>query len=313
MFLGYNVCMNKIVYQDKLLYPKILWQRPVHKYNATAGKVMVLAGSKNMSGAAMLACEAVFRSGTGILLLGFPESLSTIYKGVLPEAMTLELPESPGHTLAKKADTLILENAESCDVLIVGPGLSENAETIQLIWEVIFTVSKPVVLCADGIVAFTKGIEVMRSKEDETFMNEYLAKRHNELILVLNKGDAKKLAKALKIDIKLSSVEILAAKLDCTIVLTGEQTIIATNTGDTIITRLEGPEHVTDDSNSILTSIIGSFVAQNPGKHSEGIATAVYLHDLATKLASTSTGKKHILASDVIRYLGEAIKQAEEI
>lgn len=259
---------------------------------------MVLAGSKNMSGAAILACEAVFRSGTGILLLGFPESLRAVYKDVLPEAMTLELPETPGHTLAKKADTLILENAESCDVLIIGPGLSENAETIQLIWEIIFSVHKPVVLCADGISALTKGIEVMRSREDENFVSEYLTRKHNELILVLNDGEVKKIAKALKIDAKLMDAETIAEKLGCTVVLTGKQTVIATNTGDTIITRLGGPERATNDSSNILASVIGSFVAQNPEKHLEAIATAVYLF---------------MSAAGNIRDLAQAIRKAEEV
>jgi len=321
--MGYNVFMSKIVYQDELLYPKILWQRPVHFYKAEAGKIMILAGSKNMSGAAILACEAVFRSGTGILVLGFPEGLKGIYKGVLPEAMTLELPETPSQTLAKAADKLILENVRGCDVVIIGPGLSQNAETIQLIWELIFSIKKPVVLDADGINALAKGIEVMRTHESEQFMFDYLATRPNELIITPHPGEAAKLMSALKMDKKYTNryielhmaetATILANKLACTVVLKGIQTMIATNTGDTIITRVAGSDAATSSSGDVLSSVIGSFVGQNPKKHLEGIATAVYLHDLATKLASTSTGKEHILASDVIRYLGEAIKQAEEI
>jgi len=69
-----------------------LWERPVHMYKYQAGKVLIIAGSRGMAGAAVLTTEATFRSGTGILLLGFPQNLLDVYKGILPEAMTLPLP-----------------------------------------------------------------------------------------------------------------------------------------------------------------------------------------------------------------------------
>jgi len=314
--------MNKVIYQDEPLYPKILWQRPVHKYNATAGKVMIFAGSKNMTGAAMLACEAVFRSGTGVLLLGFPTSLKATFGGILTEAMMLELPETPGHTLSKKADEVALEHANSCDVTIIGPGLSENAETIQLIWELTFGIKKSVVLCEDGVSAFTKGIVVMRSRGNEEFMTDYLRTKHGELVLVLTQGEAIKLAAVLKIDKEylpkgnaaklVELISILAEKLACTIVLAARNPQITTNTGVTIISRLKGPEHATDNSTGVMASIIGSFMAQNPEKHIEAIATATYLHGLAAKIAIEEHGKIDISSSDILRYLPKAIKKAEE-
>jgi len=314
--------MSKLIYQDNILFPKILWQRPVHYYKSEAGKIMVLAGSKGMSGAAILTCEAVFRSGTGILVLGFPEGLKGIYKDVLPEAMTLELPETPGHTLAKKADTLILDNVNSCDVVIIGPGLSGNAETIQLIWELIFSIEKPIVLDADGILAFAKGIEVMRTHESEHFMHEYLARRTNELIITPHPGEAAKLCGALKLSKKYTNkyidenkdevASILAEKLACTVVLKGHHTVIATNTGGVIITRVGGPELATAGSGDVLSGVIGSFMGQNPDKHLEALATAVFLHAKAGELAKEKVGERSVIASDIVRYLPRAIKNAEE-
>ncbi len=314
--------MAKTVFQDKPLYPKLLWQRPVHFYKANAGKILVLAGAGGMTGAAILTCEAVFRSGTGILLLGFPEGLKAIYKDILPEAMTLELPETPSHSLAKRADTLILENATSCDVVIIGPGLSGNAETIQLVWELVFTIKKPIILDADGLTALAKGIEVIRTRENETFVIEYLSNRPNELIITPHPGEAAKLASALRLDKKYTNTyveshkeevaRLLAEKLHCTVVLKGYHTAIATEKGDSIITRIGGPELATAGSGDVLSGIIGSFVGQNPEKHLEAIATAVYLHSLAGEIAKEKVGERSVIASDIIRYLPEAIKKAEE-
>ncbi len=313
--------MTKPIYQDKPLFPKLLWQRPVHFYKSEAGKILVLAGSKGMTGAAILTCEAVFRSGTGRLLLGFPESLKVVYKEILPEAMTLELAETPSHSLAKKAEQMILDNARSCDVVIIGPGLSHNAETIQLIWELVFSIEKPIILDADGLTALAKGIEVIFTRENEEFVDEYFRNRAGELIITPHPGEAAKIASALKLDTKFTSsyieknkaeiASILAQRLHCTIVLKGHDTTIANYKGDLIINRLGGTELATAGSGDVLSGIIGSFVGQNPSNQFEAIATAVYLHGLSGKIAKGKIGERSLIASDIIRYLPEAIKEAE--
>lgn len=303
--------MNKSIYQSELLFPKILWQRPVHYYKSEAGKILVLAGSKGASGIAMLVCEAIFRSGTGVLLLGLPKSLQADLSGILPEAMTLTLPETPAHSLAKTAKLLILENANSCDVAVIGPGLSANAETIQLIWELIFELHKPIVLCGDGIHAFIKGIEVMRAHESETFMYDYLAKKHAEMIIVLSPSEAAKLSAALRID-EQQTAETLAQKLNCSVVTMGPDITLVDNTAKSIITPQKGSKHATNDFNDILSGIIGSFVGQNPDRHLEATATAIYLYSQSKEVASSQVTNRAVAASDIVRYLPQAIKKAEE-
>jgi hydroxyethylthiazole kinase-like uncharacterized protein yjeF len=312
---------SKATYQDKLLFPNILWKRPVNVYAPGAGKILIIAGSKNMTGEAMLTCEAVFRSGTGVLVLGYPESLSTLYKGVLDGAMTLELPETPSHTLAKKSQNLIEDNARSCDVVIIGPGLSHNAETTQLIWELIFSIQKPVVLDSDGISALIKGIEVLLSKENETYLQQYFKARQNELTLVVNLGEAARLAAALRLDKKFTTRHIeenpelvsslISDILCCKVVLRGNSTILVNDTEEAVINRLGALGLATKGSSDVLSGIIGSFIGQNPEKHTEAVATAIFLYDMAAKVATEKVGNREILPSDIIRFLPEAIKIAE--
>jgi NAD(P)H-hydrate epimerase len=311
---------KNIVYQDKLLYPKILWQRPVHYYKSEAGKIMVLAGSRNMTGAAILTCEAIFRSGTGIILLGYPKSLRYVYKDFMPEAMTLELPETPSHSLSKAAKDEIISNAKSCDVLVIGPGLSQNAETIQLIWEIVFETTKAIVLDADGLTALAMGIKVIKSKESEEYLKDFFAKRKSELILTPHPGEASKLCAALGLDKKYTNkyiemnkkeiAPILADLLSCTVVLKGHDTTIAYQE-KTIVNRVGGPELATAGSGDVLSGIVGSFVGQNPTNHFEAITTAVYLHGLSGKLAKDKFSERSLMASDIIRFLPQAIKIAE--
>jgi NAD(P)H-hydrate epimerase len=318
--------MRNITYQTKLLFPKLLWQRPVHFYKAEAGKVLVLAGSKGMSGAAILTCEAVFRSGTGILLLGFPESLKSIYAEILPEAMTLPLPETLSQSLAKKSEKMIIEQARSCDVVIIGPGLSSNAETVHLVWQLIFEIEKPIVLDADGLTALSKGIEIMRSKENTAFMVDFFRKKIGELVLTPHPGEAFKIIQAIKPEElrdkkinpdyiekhKTEIAPIISNKLNAHIILKGHDTAISEPNDKLVVNKIGGPELATAGAGDVLSGIVGSFIGQNPKQIFEACCTAVYLHGLSGQIAKEKIGERSVIASDIIRYLPEAIKTAEK-
>lgn len=316
--------MDTII-QNKLLFPEILWERPVHYYKSKAGKVLILAGSKGMTGAAMLAAEAVFRSGTGILTLGFPDRIKDFYKDLLPEAMTMALPSTLSDSLSKEGHDAILEQAKSCDVSLLGPGLSTNAETVQLIWDLIFELETPIVLDADGINALATGIEVMRKKESVEFMTDFFKKVKGCLILTPHPGEAHRIIKAVNEGgydpkkftpkyIEMHKPEIarfITEKIGCITVLKGANTVIA-NSERIIVNKVGGPELATAGTGDVLSGIIASFVAQNPKKMFEATATAVYLHGLSGSIAKEKSSERSVMASDVIRFLPEAIKRAEE-
>lgn len=271
-----------------------------------------------------MASEAVFRSGTGILTLGFPDRLKDFYKDLLPEAMTLALPSTLSDSLSKKGHDAILELAQTCDVALIGPGLSTNAETVQLIWDLIFELTIPIVLDADGINALATGIEVMRKKESEDFMIEFFKKVKNCLILTPHPGEAHRIIKAINDESyvpkkhtptyienhKPEIAQFITEKVGCITVLKGHETVIADNE-KIIVNKVGGPELSTAGTGDVLSGIIASFVAQNPKKMFEATATAVYLHGLSGVIAKEKSSDRPVMASDVIRFLPEAIKRAE--
>ena len=153
--------MQKLI-QDHLLFPEVLWERPLNIYKRALGKVLVIAGSRGMAGAAALTLEAAYRAGAGIVTLGFPEGLVAVYKKILPEAMTLPLPETPAGSISTKAKDEIIKNSQDFDCAVIGPGLSQNAETMQLVWEIFFKIKKPIILDADGLNAISLGFQVIK-------------------------------------------------------------------------------------------------------------------------------------------------------
>ncbi|MEI7690626.1 MAG: NAD(P)H-hydrate dehydratase [bacterium] len=317
---------DKILYQKEPLYPKLLWQRPVHYYKPEAGMILVIAGSRNSPGLAILTCEAVFRSGTGTLMLGFPESLKDVYKKILPDSMALPLLETPSHTLSQKSEDELASQAKACDAVIIGPGLSQNSETIQLIWRLIFAIDKPILLDDDGVSALITGIEVLKSRNGNDFLLDYFHKKVGILVLSLDSGDAYRILQLLK-PVELEDIKVtldyvrahkkeiapmLAKYLDSYLILKGFEIIICSPGGKLVINQTIGTESI-QNAKGVLSGIVGSFISQNPTQLFEACCTGVYLYSLANQIAYDETNKTMLEPSDIIRFLPNAIKHAENI
>lgn len=305
----------KEIIQNKLLFPELIWERPVHYYKNEGGKVLIVAGARSNPQRAILACESVFRSGTGVLTLAYPEGINEIYKDFLPDTMKLPLAETFGGSLSQKAKESIVNHASVCDIALIGPGLSNNAETIHLIWDLVFCLNIPIVLVDDAILALAKGIEVLRQKESEDFLIDYFSKINN-LLLILSEDELKKILDACNFqkyqNIQYSGTQkgkskvltYLQEKLSVDIVLKGNGGTAIAN--ETILENKFG-----DCDSSVLDGIITSFMAQNPAKRIESLAVALYLHGISENIAKQKIGDRSLINSDILRSLPEAIKASE--
>jgi NAD(P)H-hydrate repair Nnr-like enzyme with NAD(P)H-hydrate dehydratase domain len=308
--------MPEIIYQNELPFPDLIWERPVHYFKHEAGKVFLLAGSMGVTNTAFLASEAIFRSGTGVLTLGFPEGIETTYKEVLPSSMVLPLPETPSGSVGRLAKPKILEQIAVSDIAVVGPDISTNAETTQLIWELIFEVDRPVVLTGDGVEALISGISILRSKESEIYLTEYFAKRKSGLFLVLYPGNMENLLGAMNLSSSLKGdprtiLPILSQYLAATVIYGGGELLIATPDQKLIVNK--NIDTSVDPKNcDILAGIVGSFIAQNPSVTYKAVRTAVYLYGLSLELAKIDFPERALTTSDIIKYIPIAIKKSED-
>lgn len=304
--LKLKLAMSDILVQDHLLFPQILWERPQNIYKRACGKILILAGSKNMSGAALLTAEAAFRSGAGLVILGYPENLKEVYQKMLPEAMSLILPETPSGSLSLKAFDAILQAIEDIDLVVLGPGLTRNRETQQLIEKLVVELNKPLVIDADGLNAIADSSQEVK---------DIFLKRQKETIITPHFGEMSRLTKIPVKEIEENKLRIAreySQAWKIILVLKGFETVISQGKGRVVINKSGGPGLATAGTGDVLAGVIATFGAQNLKKLFEATATAVYIHGLAGDLAQKKLGTRSVIASDVIKNLSKAILKIEK-
>ncbi|MBI3586633.1 MAG: NAD(P)H-hydrate dehydratase, partial [Ignavibacteriales bacterium] len=270
-----------------------------HKY--TVGKVFVLAGSKGYTGAAALCATAVLKSGAGAVVLGTPESVYPVLAKKLTEPIVIPLPATSEGTVAKTGYDVILERANWADVLVVGPGLSQNPETQELICELVTHYSGNIVIDADGLNAIAK----MFLKKKQLIKGPCILTPHGGEFSRLTGKSSKEIETN-----RIESARIFATATKRTIVLKGAPTATASADGHVYLNSTGNPGMATVGSGDVLTGLIAALWAQGM-EQTAAAYSGVFLHGLAGDLASTEYGERSLVAHDLIDFLSQAFKDVE--
>ena len=271
-------------------------------YKGSYGRVLVVAGSVGMTGAAALTSEAALRAGAGLVTLAIPESLNSIMEIKLSEVMTLPLPETEIGSLTESAVSPIMEYAEKTkSVLAIGPGLSQHPETVSFVHQLIRENQKQqlglrTVIDADGLNALAQ------EKDNLLTLN-------SDTVLTPHPGEMSRLTdvsiQALESD-RIRSAEKFAMEHELTLVLKGAPTITAYPTGDIWINSTGNPGMATAGMGDVLTGVIAGLMAQN--LTTEIAATlGVYIHGFAGDIVAKEIGTHGLIAGDVLQALPTAI------
>jgi len=274
--------------------------RATYSHKGSFGKVLILAGSVGMTGAAYLTSEAAMRSGTGIVVLGIPRSLNPIMEVKLTEVITLPLAETEKQSLGEEAEETISKLMKNYSVLGIGPGISRQAETQRLVRKVIEKSNIPLVVDADAIYALS---------EDPTI----LKKTKIPLVITPHPGE---IAKLINKDVdyilnnQLNITREIAQKYGIVVVLKGARTIIANKEGEVYINIGDNSGMATGGSGDVLTGIICSLIAQGADNFSAAIS-GVYIHGLAGDLARDIKGERGMIAGDILSQVPQAFLNLE--
>lgn len=283
----------------KHLFRDILKPRPKRVHKKQLGNVLIIAGSRNMSGAGLLCARAALRSGAGVVTLAYPECLASVYRRSLPETLNLILPQTKEGSLSVKAYKEIIKSTRDKDLVALGPGLTRNKETQKLVIKLIRNLNKPLVIDADGLNALADSKKIKRTLNNRKVIT----------ILTPHEGEMARLTglSVKKISSARRNVAMHYAKLwRAMIVLKGYHTIIADQKGRAVINKTGGPHLATAGSGDVLAGTIATLASQNLVKPFEAVAAAVHLHGLAGDLAKKKLGERSVTASDIIEYIPQA-------
>jgi len=290
----------KINITTKEIVKSLLPFRATYSHKGSFGKVLILAGSVGMTGAAYLASEAAIRSGAGIVVLGIPRSLNPIMEVKLTEVMTLPLAETEKQSLGEEAEETISKLMKNYSVLGIGPGISRQAETQRLVRKIIEKSNIPLVVDADAIYALSEDPAILKQTKTPLVITPH----SGEIAKLINKDVDYILNNQLDI------TREIAQKYGIVVVLKGARTIIANKEGETYINVGDNSGMATGGSGDVLTGIICSLIAQGADNFSAAI-TGVYIHSLAGNLARDIKGERGMIAGDILSQVPQAFLSLE--
>lgn len=272
-----------------------------HKYSV--GKVFAIAGSSGLTGAAKMSCEAALRTGCGGVLLLTTKKLQPIFAKSLKEVMTFPLQGNDRDFFVESDLMEIKSKIEWADVLMIGPGLGQNPETLAFLKALLLKYpAKKKVIDADGLNLLAKFID----HEKLSLKNSILTPHLGEFSRIINKPSE---------EIKENIFEEgskFAIKYKTVLVLKGAPTIIFDETGEAFINPTGNPGMATVGMGDVLTGMISSLLAQGLSPIDAAIA-GVYLHGLAGDIAASKKTKMSLISSDVIKFIPDSIKLIESI
>lgn len=287
-----------------------LTPRKKNTHKGSYGRVLVLAGSPGMTGAAYLCSKAALRSGSGIVTLGIPESLNPVMETKLTCVMTYSLPETEASTLSNNGRKEILKLCESHDVVALGPGLSQHPETRGLILWLVKNMDRTMVIDADGLNALANNVNVLHKIKQ----NVVLTPHPGEMSRLAGLCSAKDVQKE-RLNTATQFVQSIQKKLKgekkLVLVLKGDKTIVA-DYKKVYVNRTGNTGMATAGVGDVLTGIIVSLIGQGLGVFDASLL-GVYIHGLAGDIAAKKKGELSMIASDIIDCLPDAfIKYKKE-
>ena len=263
-------------------------------YKKTRGTALIIAGSKNYSGAAVLAANACFSAGAGMVTVAVPASVQAIVATkVLDEIITRGFGETKHGAFAESAAKDVLALSEKSVVAAIGCGLSSNeASTRKFVREVVEKRTTPMVIDADGLNALAP----------------FDLKGSDELPLILTPhiGELNKLIGKKEIADKIETARAFAQKHHVILLLKGERSIVAAPDGRVVINPTGNAGISRAGAGDTLTGILTSFLAQTFAVESpnienafETVVAALYISGLAGDAAAEKFGQRLMTATDI--------------
>ena len=270
----------------KKLYPK----RNANSHKGTFGKVLLVVGSKGMSGAAYLCAKTVYEVGAGLVQIYTTEDNRIILQELLPEAII--------STYNDYDEAKMKELLKWADVIGIGSGLGQSDVAVKLVRQTLASATCPCIIDADALNIIAEH-------------TEWLKECKTKVVLTPHMKEMSRLLQCSVAELTQERVSILtkyASEYPVTCVLKDARTLVVTDGRDMYLNVSGNSAMAKAGSGDVLVGVITGIAAQRVELH-DAASLGVYLHGLAGDLARDKNGQYSVLASDIADGVGEILKQ----
>jgi len=278
---------------EPAMFQPLLAPRPRAGHKGTFGHVLIVAGSRGKTGAAAMCGLGALRAGAGLVTVASASSAIAEISAHAPELMTEPLAQTPMGTIALNAGVEKL--AEGKTVVAMGPGLGRHADIEMLVASAAESLPQAMVLDADALTEQVAGAA------------------GRVRVLTPHPGEMARLTGKTTAEVqqdRVGTARAFATSRSVTLVLKGERTVLAFPDGRVWINPTGTPAMGTGGTGDILTGMISGFLAQFPNEPDQAVSAAVYLHGLAGEIGARAVGEKSLIATDILKYLSDAVSFA---
>lgn len=296
----------------------LLPARPRDGHKGSFGRLLIVAGSLNFTGAASLAAAGAVRAGAGLVTVGLIRGIHTAVAARIPEATFLILPEDLG-VIAPDAARLVSERLEGYEALLLGPGLSRERPVVEFVRRLLKLdgpetrrigflpgqqppkgtglPDRPFVLDADGLNIVAESPRWWEGLPSQT-------------VITPHPGEMGRLvgqeAKAVNAD-RIGFARRQAEAWGVVVLLKGAYSIVAAPDGRVTVLPFANPALATAGTGDVLAGTVAGLLAQGLGAY-EAAVVGGYAHALAGQLAAEDTGPSGLAAGDLALYLPQAME-----
>jgi NAD(P)H-hydrate epimerase len=266
------------------------------------GHVLVVGGSLGKAGAAAMAGIAVLRAGAGLSTVATAKSALGTVAGFHPELMTEPLEETDAGTISMSALDRLEELAKGKTVIAIGPGISGNPQTSEMVRELVVKLRVTMVVDADGLNAFDGRADELNGKG-------------STLVITPHPGEMARLVEMSIPDVqkdRLGVARKFAREHELIVVLKGHRTLVVRADGEALVNTTGNPGMSTGGTGDILTGMVAGMIAQNPKDAFMATMAAVHLHGLAGDIMRESVGEHSLVATDLLQGLPQAFRRTQK-
>jgi len=289
----YNTESIKVEINDLVELP----QRGEDTYKGSYGRVLFIAGSPSYMGAPYFSALSFLKAGGGLSYLATPKSIAPFLASKGPEIVSIPQQETDSGSLAMENREELLELSQRVSMVVIGPGVSLNDETQELVRELIKSIEAPVLIDGDGITAIASDLGIIKKRKAGTILTPH----SGEMARLANLG-----VDEVNRD-KVSMLQKTARDLNAIIVFKGAHSLIGYPDERVYINTSGNPGMATAGSGDVLTGAIAAMYGLGLPL-GEVVRMGVFMHGFSGDMAACEKGEDGITAQDILDCLPYAVK-----